>query len=223
MNYFFDGYFDRLDERIDPKPVQAPVRETVSLEARPGLALIRWGLHPRSIRRFAFAVTLIGIGIFVGRIAFPEVVTVPVENGNPTRSARAEITEARAFEYLGRTKTLLIGLVNFDAQSESPELLNLPRRQEMANELLVQASELKSELSDTEQHRLEGLIEDLELILTQIANIEATSDAPAIEILRGGVDRTGLLFRINVEEMRRGFTPNLDPATGASQGESLAL
>ena len=56
---------------------------------------------------------------------------------------------------------------------------------------------------------LRALIDDLEVILLQIANLEAEHDVPAIELVRSGVDRRGILLKIQVEQMRR--TPAPEP------------
>jgi hypothetical protein len=47
------------------------------------------------------------------------------------------------------------------------------------------------------------LITDLELILLQIANLESEYNIPEIEMVKSGVDRRGILLKINIEEMRR--------------------
>jgi hypothetical protein len=59
-------------------------------------------------------------------------------------------------------------------------------------------------LSDTHDRRLEKLVGDLELILMQIANLEEKEDLPEIELVKDGVDRKGLLLKINLEQMRTG-------------------
>lgn len=220
-NEFWDGYFERLQERMDPTPSPLVPRERLSIRARIGLALIRSGLHPAAFRRYAFAVVLIGFGFLLGRGFFSAGVDLPIDEPD-TRTqhiVRASATEERAFSYLVRSKTLLLGLINFDPQSDDAELLNLPKRRVIADELLGEAVELRKELSETDQHRLEKMIADLELILIQIANIESNYGLHGVEILRNGVDQTGLLLRINVEEMRRNAVrkkPSSDKNTEAA-------
>ena len=86
---------------------------------------------------------------------------------------------------------------------QDPALLNLTRQQEIARELIDESSALKAELTDADQRLLRVLIDDLEVILLQIANIEAGYDVPAIEMVKSGVDRRAILLKINLTEMRR--------------------
>ena len=110
--------------------------------------------------------------------------------------------EARADRYLERSKVLLLGLVNMEPGQES-RLLNLEREREVAHELIEESGALKAELSDANQRLLRALIDDLEVILLQIANLEAQYDHSAIEMVQRGVDRRAILLKINVTEMHR--------------------
>jgi hypothetical protein len=67
---------------------------------------------------------------------------------------------------------------------------------------------LKKELSNTNDRRLEKLVGDLELILLQIKNLEEKEDLPEIELVKSGVDRKGLLLKINLEQMRSHSSPS---------------
>ena len=79
--------------------------------------------------------------------------------------------------------------------------LNLDRQQQISENLVREAGTLKAELTEPAQQRLRRLVTDLELILVQIANLETEHDLSAIELVRSGVDRNGLLMKINLAEM----------------------
>ena len=64
-----------------------------------------------------------------------------------------------------------------------------------------EAAFLKTELTSPDQQRLHNLIADLEVILLQIANLESQIDVDGIEMVKSGVDRRGILLKINLEEM----------------------
>ena len=51
---------------------------------------------------------------------------------------------------------------------------------------------------------------DLEVILLQIANLETEYDLPTIEMVKSGVDRRGVLLKINIEEMRKNESQSAD-------------
>ncbi|MBT8400870.1 MAG: hypothetical protein KJO98_10365, partial [Rhodothermia bacterium] len=65
------------------------------------------------------------------------------------------------------------------------------------------AADLKPSLEDARMRRLHELVSEIEMIMIQIANLEAEYDMPAVDMVREGVERKGLLFKINVEEMRQ--------------------
>jgi hypothetical protein len=48
----------------------------------------------------------------------------------------------------------------------------------------------------------------LELILREIANLEAESDVEAVEMIRNRVDREGVLLRIDLQQMRNAGDPD---------------
>ncbi|MFT5143944.1 MAG: hypothetical protein ACI80V_000154 [Rhodothermales bacterium] len=206
------GFADRLDARIrsdgliSTPGVVRPMR-------RSGVSLVR--SLPRWSLQIAAGLVLLTVGVFWGRSLGP--VEPGPFAGTDTIDAELVAVESRAHSYLDRSKTLLLGLVNFDAASEDPASLGGPQRQQIAQELLSEASFLKSRLTQSEQQRLRSLVSDLEVILLQLANMERQLDIPEIEIVRAGVDRGALLFKIDVEKMRRS-----DPATTGTQPKKAA-
>ena len=44
---------------------------------------------------------------------------------------------------------------------------------------------------------------DLEIILSQLANLEGTEDGKVVEIIRDSVDRSAIFLKINIEELYR--------------------
>ena len=161
---------------------------------------------PTWTRQAAAVAAVLVIGVLIGR-------SLPGDapaNGQATEPGSAElqlVVEDRAHDYLNRTGTLLLGVVNFDGSSEDLASLNLPQRSEIARELLQEADYLKTSLTKSEQQRLRSLVSELEVILLQLAHLEAQADIPEIEIVQSGVDQTGLLFKIEVEKMRKTAGP----------------
>lgn len=160
-----------------------------------GAGKIHYG---RWVTQAAAVAALLLVGILIGR-------SIPGPQTQPDTPAAAVLTadETRAYAYLNRSKTVLLGVANFDAASEDPASLNLPKRSAIADELLQEASYLKSTLSEIEQQGLKALVSDLEIILLQLANLEERADVPEIEIMQAGMDQNALLFKIDVEQMRR--------------------
>jgi hypothetical protein len=67
---------------------------------------------------------------------------------------------------------------------------------------VAESGQLQADLEGPDQQRLRELVADLEVILLQIANLEAQHDMPGIEMVQHGVERSAILLKINLEEMR---------------------
>jgi hypothetical protein len=199
---FWTGYWDRLAERlVEPEtiPEKAEVwwkRFVQTLTHQPNWAIGTAG-----------AVGLILIGIFIGKLVFgpggmnqqsPRLVA-----DVSSRAAEKVSLESRTEHYLQRSKVLLLGLINFDPETEDSYILNLPQQREISQDLVQEANYLKNELTRRADKQLLQLVTDLEVILLQIANLEAGHDLSAVEMVKSGVDRRGILLKLDLEEMRR--------------------
>lgn len=212
---YMDGYYDRLMGRIEQEEsVQHRPAHLVSWWHRLGqIDLTTLLLGPRWTYQLSGAVALIAIGVLLGWLVFrPAAVDAPsiaqetpvVSDPVLTPQLQPASLEARTSRYLDRSKVLLLGLVNADPEQFDPTVLNLEHKQEVARELIDESEGLKGELTEAKQQALHGLLEDLEVILLQIANLEAGHDLPAIELVKSGVDRRAILLKINLSEMRMG-------------------
>jgi hypothetical protein len=115
--------------------------------------------------------------------------------------------EERTEQYLDRSKILLVGLINTDPQVAEKSKMDFSRQVEVSRELVKESRQLVSELNDPSQQRMKRLVSDLEMILLQIATLQGEVQSPAIEIVKSGVDRRGILFKINLEEIQRAQLP----------------
>ena len=199
---FWSGYWNRLVGRMEKRE---PSRTTIIsrwkrwMEFRP--------LPPNWALGTAAAVVLILIGVFIGKETFgPDRLDRPTGKGLSdisSQTARMTSIENRTQRYIQRSKVLLLGLVNFNAETEDPHALNLPQQQQISQNLIQEAGFLKENLKGSAEQQLLKLITDLEMILMQIANLEYENDLSAVELVKSGVDHKGILFKINLEEMRR--------------------
>ena len=186
---YWDNYYAQLSSRMDEVGAQVPFSSRLV------------ALTPRWALQVAAAVILLVSGVLIGRI------TLTGDSSSQqlavAESTRPTPVQERAYSYLDRSKTLLLGVVNFDTSEDDPSTLNLDRRRSMAGSLIQEASLLQADLSAADERRLSDLIADLEIILLQIANIESTYDLPEIEMVQSGVHRKAIMFKINIESMRR--------------------
>ena len=202
---FWTGYWDRLAPQLEPASEH---RGAWWKNLIPEISTVpRWAFQATA------AAAILVVGIFIGKNTIA-----------PTDPRSYRLTEAaasspefvslqnRVGRYLDRSKVLLLGIVNFDAETEDPSTLNLSRKREISQGLVHEAGLLRDELSDySTQDQLIGLIADLEVILMQIANLEEEHDLDAVDIVRSGVDRKGVLLKITLEEMRRPVQPDTPP------------
>lgn len=201
---FWDGYYGRLEKKLDAGPGPAPAAPA----GRPPVRRRFGGLFsfaPRWVAQAAAAAVLVAAGILIGRSflttpasgpsAGTTTVAIPAPAGDP-RLVRAE-------SYIDRSKILLLALANSDPAAKDFYGLDLPRQKEISRGLVTEAASLKSDLKSPADRRLRELVSDLEVILLQIANLESESDLEAVELVRQGVDERGLLMKINLNEMAR--------------------
>jgi len=188
---FWDSYEKKLTRRIEIEN-EKPER--------------RFKVTPKWAYQAAAAVALIIIGVFIGRELFSPSISGlqhASRQSDIATSQQPEITIVnRSQAYIDRSKLILLALVNFDPSIEDPYALDLPYQKQVSRELVEEASFLKKELAESDQERLENLVAGLEIILLQIANLESERDFEAIELVRDGINKRGILMEINLSDLR---------------------
>ena len=159
----------------------------------------RWGLGMA-------AVLLLGIAI--GRWIRPAQQTAAPALSPSAAGARSDLGyRLAAAQYLTRTETLLTG---FRADARAGQL---------DSQFVAQARDLLSStrlLLDSpagRDARLKSLLEDLELVLAQIALLPAVRDSANVELITQGMDQSSVLTRLRTA----------NPAGPASVGVQGAL
>ncbi len=178
---FWKSYYEKLEKKIDP--------------VRPAALAIRpWMLQ------VAAAIVLLLTGFLIGRSFFghrepgPELV-----KRIPSQRMPVQTADYRAQQFLDRSQVLLLGLVDLNSGANDS---SSTERKQLSKDLILQADSLQVELKDPQHRRLRELVSELEIILLQIANLEEKNDLKEIEMVKGGVDRKGILLKINLEQMR---------------------
>jgi len=184
----FSRLWNGIEENIKQKPGWKPVWLTSMLQT------FTENPYPRSLR-YAIAALILIAGIMIGRMTItPE--TSNISQHKPA-GIQAAALRAKTGHYLDRSKMLLLGMVNHDPA----ERINFSKQQTLSRKLIREAVALKDELADNKEFLLRGLIEDLEIILLQIAYLEQEYDLDTVEMIRTGIERNSLLFKINLEEI----------------------
>lgn len=157
-------------------------------------------IAPRWALQAAAAAMILIVGIFVGREFFS--LTPPPAPG-PDNTLQVTQVFQKTSHFLERSRVILMALDNFDPETESSIAINLPYQQQVSRELVQQAGYLKQELSAVHQRRLTELIDELEIILLQIANIDSASELETIQLVKSGDSIRGILFKIRLTDLRR--------------------
>jgi len=176
---FWEGYWDRLVTRME--------RET-TVPREGFLEKIKKYLIVTHAYRWAAGLAILLIGILIGKYFF--------SNKGVNREVVPDMT-LQVQKYLERSKVLLLGLMNSEPAID--QKIDLSKERRVSRALIKQASFLKENLKE---RRLKELIDDLENILVEIANMEDQEDLPNVEVLREGIDRRGILLKINIYEMK---------------------
>jgi hypothetical protein len=218
---FWEGYWDRLNRRMEEEEAAA---ESSRPSAGKRLGRI-FGLSPRWVFQAAAALVLVVLGVFIGRTIFPPHQT-PVDVAQQTAPLEPAESDPvlRARDYIDRSKPVLLALVNYDSSSEDSYALDLPLQKRISQELVTQAGTLKSDLKEPGQRRLRELVTELEIVLLQIANLEAENDLEAVQFVKQGVESGGLLLKINLSEMSGEFSrPGRNPAPVKSPSQKTKV
>lgn len=195
---FWENYLPNLEQRMERENSEKTVSKVIpwrqSLNTK-----YAWAV------RLAAAIAFISIGIFIGKYFRNEPGPIVSINEKPNVEIvpATAAADERAMRYLKRSQVLLLGLVNYEPEQNQTYVPDLNRKKEISRELIQEAGLIKQDLNTPEQRRLKELVSDLEVILVQIANLEEKNDMPQIELVKNGVDRKGILLKINLEEMRR--------------------
>jgi hypothetical protein len=142
----------------------------------------RWGLGMA-------AVLLVGIAI--GRGIQPRAGTTgPTPTGASTQSGGGIAYRLATAQYLARTETLLAGFRADAPKGRTDQLFISQARDLLMSTRLLLDSPAGRDL------RLKQLLEDLELVLAQIALLHVSGDKRDMEIITQGIDQRSVLIRL---------------------------
>ncbi len=196
-----------MDERvrIEPEESSRAFWDTLQpkLEQRHPAIILRPQFRVPAWSYAVAAVLLIAIGIYIGRRS-GSVTEPPPSSGSVATSSTPgtapDSTTAQALAYLERSRNLLLGVTNLDEQAAGS--IDLATSRQASRKLIEQGNVLTVALNKPNQQLMRQLVEDLQIILLQLANIEVKPGVPAIELVKKGVDQKSILLKINLEEMR---------------------
>ncbi|MDI6766225.1 MAG: zf-HC2 domain-containing protein [Bacteroidota bacterium] len=150
--------------------------------------------HKRPIIAYSSTLVVLLLAIFVWRLNIPPTVEQVIEQ-QPAELTEVKRGDDRVEEYFRKSKVLLVGIANMDIQQDKP--IDLATERKASRELIHEARYLQRQPLD---FRSAQLINDLEKILIELANMEKENDLPNIEMIQGGIHKKNLLFKIRMAE-----------------------
>jgi hypothetical protein len=141
----------------------------------------RWGLGMA-------AVLLVGIAI--GRSLRPTLESPAPSTGAAMRPGDDVAYRLAAAQYLGRTETMLAGF-RADARKGQIDQLFIGQARD-----LLTSTRLLLDSPAGRDPQLKQLLEDLELVLAQIALLHASGDKRDMELITQGIDQRSVLTRL---------------------------
>lgn len=188
---YWAGYSARVMDKIE------------KLRAKENFNLLKLPARLPSWAYGIAALLLLIVGIYLGKSFFGPG-TSPVSPAGdaygPATAGMPDSITAMVAAYLDRSRNVLLGVVNSDAATYSPALLETQQR--ASRELLNRGVFLKAALNRPDQQQVRQLIQSLEVILLQLANIEVEPGVPMVELVRDGINKNSILLKINMEELK---------------------
>ena len=151
----------------------------------------RWITGMAIAASLALAVSLLTV--------FRPVTPMPVEQASiPQESATQDLTSAEYRDFLNRAQVALLSLANSEPGSNA----SLPFAREQAGFMAQEASLLNTGLNDSLSLSQLQLLNDIQYLLLQYANLEDGDLASGLQVLQLFLNNNTLLFKLNLAEMR---------------------
>lgn len=153
-------------------------------------------LHKRPTLAYSSGLALLILAMTIWRLNITPTPEQIVEQ--PIFTNEFAKTDDRIEQYFRKSKILLVGITNMDLDRDQP--IDLSTERKVSRQLVQEARNLQRQPLDI---RSAQLINDLEKILIELANMKEKNDLPNIEIIQGGISKDNLLFKIRMAESVR--------------------
>ncbi|MBD3373396.1 hypothetical protein GF406_00035 [candidate division KSB1 bacterium] len=161
---------------------------------------IHWQIPDLNLRMAAVAIAVTFV-LFLATVLFFRPFRIEEEPILSSESVKVDEVKssinAQIYNYLNRSKVILMSLVNL----EDNEVLEIDfqQHQKLSSALLGESKQLRQKIDS--QDRVMNLVDDLDLVMMQIANQDSRLDKESVELIRSSVENKELLFKINIEKM----------------------
>lgn len=185
---YWARFASTVDQKIDRSRKEVPALSF--LESMGSFLLLR----PARTAATMGALVLATIAFLLFPRQIPERDTASSEEPK-VQGLTLEAKDARMSDYLRRSKVLLVGLANMKTDDEGP--VDLSAERAASRKLVLEARYLKQQPLDS---RSSKLINDMDKIMIEVANMRDNVDKPDVDFIRGGIHQENLLFKIRMAE-----------------------
>ncbi len=173
-----DGMYDKLSSELD------------RIDAQRYRNQYHRGLAPWSVAVGAIAASLV---IFVTGFVF-----LSSNQSTPEEVVSTELVSPDLMNYLDRAQVMLMQVANAEAENGSV----LPIQSGIARTMALEANVLTGADRSPFTSGEKKLLQDIEFMLLQIANLDESNMQEGVALLQQFLDDNGILFRIRLLELR---------------------
>jgi hypothetical protein len=190
---FWQHFLNEVDRRIDIPGVT----KTNTFQEEWDSLLSWFVTRQRWVVGFSGAVAAIVITLLVMNPFNPPKNVSRQQEVAATRQAGPDIIQvnARAGDYFRKSQALFVGISNM--KLENDHQVDLSAEQQLSRQLVHEARFLKQQPLDMRSARV---VNDVEKILIQLANVRENQELPNVQIIRTGIHRENLLFKLRMAE-----------------------
>ncbi len=191
---FWQELLDAVDHQLPPPAVRTPwsVRFLAFIDDITGPAL-RPSLALGAV--ILLAVSGVATWQLFRRESPPPAARPAVAQATAPPAVTSRTADTRVRDYMRKSRILLVGIANMPAAETGP--VDLKPEREASRALVREARYLRQQDIDP---RSERVMEDMEKVLIKLSNIREHPEAPELAIIRGGIERENLLFKIRITE-----------------------
>ena len=188
---FWQHFADHVERRISDAGVKKRTPLGAWVDELASLMFYR----RRFVAVFSGAIAVLAVAVVLWQAGGPERPAPGPEGALGKNEAQIEPVSDRMRQYFQKSKVLLVGITNMTADEAQGTDLTLERGR--SRELIQEARYLKYQGIDRRSARLIG---DMEKILIELANMKEQGEVPGVEMIRTGIHRENLLFKIRMAE-----------------------
>ena len=151
--------------------------------------------RPSIAIRFAEAVVLILIGVFIGRTFIWQPNTISVPNGSISLASQPQVEDLILKNYLQETEMIFLDVANLDP-IEDQRLISSLVQSAKYKYLLQKTLLLRDQVDESENSQLSDVLGQIELILLELFNIEANAYEETLFLIKQQLKDTHLLIEM---------------------------